>query len=123
MTLQYISVTDIPLIGPDRFDTAAKQRAAEAAEQKLEADVNDGGTFASTTPLHEQAIAAWATYILATGPVEPTSAQSGLNSGGAADDQAEFASELKSIYQSNRQSILSSEGDDSADSSGFVLSV
>jgi hypothetical protein len=121
MTLQYISVDDIPLIGPDRFDAAAKERAAEAAEEKLEADVNDGGTFESTTDLHEQAIAAWATYVLATGPVEPTSAQSGFNTGGAGDDQAEFAGELKAIYQSNRDSILSSEADDSADSADIIL--
>jgi hypothetical protein len=121
MPLKYVATGDIPLVGPDRFSASEKERAASVAEEKLEADVNGGSEFDAVTPLHEQAIAAWASYVLATGPVEPESSKSGFNSGGAGDDQAEFASELKAIYEDNRRSILKSEDDDSEDSSEIIV--
>jgi len=47
MTLEYIDTDDLPLAGPDPYDSNDKQDAGEAAEQKLEADVNDGQQFTS----------------------------------------------------------------------------
>lgn len=123
MTLKYINIGDIPLAGPDPYAVGRKEDAGEAAEQKLEADVNDGHEFGSTSKLHTQAIAAWATYVLATGPNHPTDAKSGDFYGGSAEDQAEFATEMESIYQSNRASILDSEVDDSSDATDFTLSI
>jgi hypothetical protein len=123
MTLEYIDTDDLPLAGPDPYDPSDKQDAGEAAEQKLEADVNDGQQFTSAGVLHEQAIAAWATYTLATGPNHPTDAKSGDFYNGSAEDQAEFAAEMKNIYQSNRESILGSEADDSSDDTDIMLSI
>lgn len=123
MTLKYIDTDDIPLSGPDPYEPSKKQRAAESAEEKLEADVNDGQQFESTGVLHEQAIAAWATYTLATGANHPTDAKSGDFYNGSNEDQAEFAAEMKNIYQSNRESILGSEADDSSDDSDITLSI
>lgn len=121
MGLDYITTDDIPLVGPDPYDPEDKEEAGEAAEEKLEADVNDGNNFDQTTSLHKEAIIAWATYRLATGAVSPTDAKSGDFYSGSGDDQAEFAAEMKNIYESNRSSILSSEQDESDDSSEFVV--
>jgi len=123
MTLKYIDTGDIPLAGPDPYAVEQKKEAGEAAEQKLEADVNDGHEFGSTSKLHTQAIAAWATYVLAAGPNHPTDAKSGDFYNGSAEDQAEFAAEMKNIYQSNRESILGSEADDSSDDTDITLSI
>lgn len=121
MPLDYIDVDDLPLEGPDPYSKERKRTAGEAAEEKLEADVNDGQPFDETSTLHEEAIAAWATYRLASGPVHPTDAHSGDFYSGSGDDQAEFAAEMKNIYESDVASILSSEADDSSDSSEFVV--
>lgn len=122
MPLRYITLDDLPLDGPDPYSDAAKQRAGEAAEQKLEADVNDGRSFDDTTALHDEAIAAWATYRLSSGTVHPTDAQSGYGQGGAGDDQMEFASEMRRLYESDVQSILGSTADESSDDGDFTLS-
>jgi len=119
--LDYITLDDIPLVGPDPYSDAEKTRAAKSAEEKLEADVNDGNKFSDTTSLHKEAIAAWATYVLASGPVHPSDADSGAFYNGAGDDQAEFASEMENVYHSNKSSILGSEQDESDDSTEFAI--
>jgi hypothetical protein len=124
MELRYITRDDIPLVGPDPYRRSEKIRAGEAAEQKLEADVNDGREYdpSEISRLHKQAVAAWATYVLAAGPVAPDDARSGDFYTGSGDDQAEYASQMKTLYESNIASIEASEADTSSDSSDIILS-
>ena len=123
--LRYIgTLSDIPLTGPDLWsdDTDAKLDAAETAEQKLEADVNDGRKLGNATALHAKAANAYASYVLFVGPEHPEDALSGQMYGGAGDDTMEFAREVHNIYESLRSSIEDSTTDDSSDVSDFTLS-
>jgi len=120
-TLDYVELDDIPVAGPDPYSDAEKRETGTAAEQKLEADVNDGGQIDDVSKLHKEAVAAWATYRLASGPIHPRDAKSGDFYNGSGEDQAEFASEMKNLYQSDKASILSSGEDESSDSSEFVV--
>jgi len=123
--LKYIdSLSAIPLTGPDLWsdETAAKLDAAETAESKLEADVNDGGDIGGAEALHSKAANAYASYILFIGPEHPADALSGQMYGGAGEDAMEFATEMRNVYQSLRSSILASDQDQSSSDSDFTLS-
>lgn len=123
--LKYINeLAEIPLTGPDLWegDTEAKLDAAEMAESKLEADVNDGGVIGDPTPLHARAANAYASYILFIGPEHPEDALSGEMYGGAGSDTMEFAREVHEVYRSLRSSIETSEEDESSDSSDLIFS-
>ena len=123
--LRYIdTLSDIPLTGPDLWsdDIDAKLDAAETAEQKLEADVNDGRKLGNASALHAKAANAYASYVLFVGPEHPEDALSGQMYGGAGEDTMEFATELHNIYESLRSSIEDSTADDSSDVSNFTLS-
>ncbi|MFC7323244.1 hypothetical protein ACFQMF_01490 [Halorubrum rutilum] len=122
--LKYIeSVDDIPLTGPDLWegDSDAKLDAAETAESKLEADVNDGVVIGDATTLHAKAANAYASYLLFIGPEHPEDALSGQMYGGAGDDTMEFATEVHDVYRSLRSSIEGSDADSSQDTTEFVL--
>lgn len=124
--LRYIdSLSNIPLTGPDLFsdDSDAKLSAAETAEQKLEADVNDGRKLSDRTALHARASNAYASYLLFVGPEHPEDALSGQMYGGAAEETMEFADELHNIYRSLRASIEDSGADGSSDTTDFTLGV
>jgi hypothetical protein len=91
--LKYLdSLGDVPLTGPDLWssDDQAKLDAAETAEEKLEADVNDGEPIAEDTALHAKAANAYASYLLFIGPEHPEDALSGQMYGGAGEDTMEF---------------------------------
>lgn len=123
--LKYIeSLDDIPLTGPDLWSGQNQEKldAAEAAESKLEADVNDGAKIDDATALHAKAANAYASYVLFIGPNHPEDAQSGQMYGGAGDDTMEFAREVHEIYRSLRSSIETSDADESSDDSDFVVS-
>lgn len=122
--LKYIdSLGDIPLTGPDLWtdDSDAKLDAAETAEAKLEADVNDGNEIGEITSLHTKAANAYASYILFIGPEHPEDALSGQLAGGSGDDVMEFATEVHSVYRSLRSSIEDSGADESSDETDFVV--
>ena len=123
--LKYISaLSEIPLTGPDLWsgETETKLDAAEMAETKLEADVNDGAVIGGPTPLHARAANAYASYILFIGPEHPEDALSGEMYGGAGSDTMEFAREVHEVYRSLRSSIETSEEDESSDSSDLIFS-
>jgi len=122
--LKYIdALGDIPLTGPDLWegDSDAKLDAAETAESKLEADVNDGVVIGDATTLHAKAANAYASYLLFIGPEHPEDALSGQMYGGAGDDTMEFATEVHDVYRSLRSSIEGSDADSSQDTTEFVL--
>lgn len=123
--LKYIeALGDIPLTGPDLWadDTEAKLEAAETAEAKLEADVNDGQPIDETTALHAKASNAYASYLLFIGPEHPEDALSGQMYGGAGDDTMEFATEVHDVYRSLRSSIETSDADESSDDDNIIFS-
>lgn len=123
--LKYLdSLGDIPLTGPDLWDgdTEAKLDAAETAESKLEADVNDGQVIGESTDLHAKAANAYASYILFVGPEHPEDALSGQMYGGAGEDTMEFAREVHDIYRSLRSSIETSDADESSDDADVIYS-
>jgi hypothetical protein len=122
--LRYIeTLTDIPLTGPDLWgdDQDAKLDAAETAESKLEADVNDGRRIDGATAIHAKAANAYASYLLFIGPEHPEDAFSGQTYGGAGDDTMEFAREVHEVYRSLRSSIETSDVDTSSDETDFVV--
>lgn len=126
--LKYIpELAEIPLTGPDAFDTEAKLEAAEMGEAKVEADVNLGDPLADPTMLHQKAANAWASYLLFAGGESPSDALSGQVVEGSSADQMEFATELKNIYESTIASIRTSDAgdddDDVVDSAFFVPDV
>lgn len=126
--LKYIDgLAEIPLTGPDAFTKEQKLEAAEMGEAKVEADVNVGDTLDDPTMLHSKAANAWTSYLLFAGGESPSDALSGQVVEGSTSDQMEFATELKSIYESTVSSIRTSEAgeddDDLADSSFFVPDV
>jgi hypothetical protein len=119
---KFTTEDDVPVTGPDVFDPDDKVDKLETAEELLEAEVNDGNEFEETTALHVQAAAAYASFQLFTGAEHPEDAYSGQFQGGAGEDQAEVARECRQMYKDARDAILSSEADDSDDSSEFVFS-
>lgn len=122
--LKYIdTVGDIPITGPDLWsgDNSTKLEAAETAESKLEADVNDGHVIEDSGTLHAKAAAAYASYLLFIGPNHPEDALSGQMYGGAGEDTMEFAREVHDVYRSLRSSIEESDADESQDETEFVL--
>lgn len=123
--LKYIeNLADIPLTGPDLWadDTEAKLEAAETAEAKLEADVNDGQPIGEPEALHAKASNAYASYLLFIGPEHPEDALSGQMYGGAGDDTMEFATEVHDVYRSLRSSIETSDADESSDDDNIIFS-
>jgi len=120
--LRYIDeLKDIPLTGPkpSTWTTDDKLEKAETAEEKLEADVNDGYQIAGPTSLHATAANAWATYLLVIGSEHPKDATSEVFSGGSGEDVMEFAVELKSIYHETVQSIQVSSADEGTGTATF----
>ena len=123
--LKYIEeLGDIPLTGPDLWadDTEAKLEAAETAEAKLEADVNDGQPIGEPRALHAKAANAYASYLLFIGPEHPEDALSGQMYGGSGDDTMEFATEVHDVYRSLRSSIETSDADESSDDDNIIFS-
>lgn len=117
--LKYIdSLEDIPVSGPDPFDTPDKLEAAEVGEAKIEADAFDGDPIADAGALVKDAAAAWASYRLFYGGESPTSALSGDLVDGSSSDLVEFAREHKSNYNSLLSSIVDSEDDSDPDGTG-----
>jgi hypothetical protein len=106
----YVDVADVPVIGPDPYQDPKKKQAIRYAEDKLEGDVNEGETISSPTDLHELATNAYASYILAVGPMDPADAQSG-DFADAGDEVGQFANQLHNMYRSARSTILASEAD------------
>lgn len=106
----YVSADDVPLIGPDPYDLDKKNQAITYAEAKLEADVNNGSTIAEAEEIHEYAANAYASFILAAGPMDPADAMSG-DFADAGDDVSDFANQLREMYRSARAAILSADED------------
>lgn len=105
---------NVPLAGPDPFTNDEKADAVESAEEKLEADINDGNDITDPTALHGTAVNAYATYVLATGPAEPGSQYSG-DYADAGQSVMEFAREMLAIYRDTLSSIQGSQADDPMD--------
>lgn len=107
----YVSVDDVPVIGPDPYDPEQKHSAITYAEGKLEADVNNGKTIDNPEEVHEFAANAYASFILASGPEDPADAMSGDFSD-AGDDVSDFAHSLREMYRSARAGILNADDDE-----------
>lgn len=116
----YVSESDVPVIGPDPYDSNEKQKAIKYAESKLEADVNEGSPLENHEEIHEFAANAYASYILATGPEDPADAYSGDFSDGG-EDVSEFAQNLHNMYRSARSSILAADEDEGEGTSPIQL--
>jgi hypothetical protein len=112
-TPKYISDLDeVPVTGPDPYDTSAKMRAVKQAESKLEADVNDGSVIDPNDreDIHGFAANAYASYLLALGPKAPDS----MLGGDLADegsDRTTFAEHLRQMYYDARDSIIAAADD------------
>lgn len=123
--LKYIDgLAAIPTSGPEPFSDDEKLAAAEPAEAKLEADVNDGVEIGpdQRTTLHGSAAAAWASYLLVYGGESPQSALGGDLVDGSSSDVAEFAESHREVYRSYTASIEDSEADESSDSTDLIFS-
>lgn len=116
----YISTDQVPIIGPDPYDKDEKDKAIKYAESKLEADVNEGSPLENAEDIHEMAVNAFASYILATGPEDPADAYSGDFSDGG-EDISEFAQNLHNMYRSARSSILAADEDEGEGTSPIQL--
>lgn len=96
---KYIDVDRVPIAGPGAHSDGEKLDAIEYAEATLEADVNDGNRIsdADVESVHSLAVNAYASYILGTGPIEPSS----IKAGDFADDgdgRSDFANQMLSMY-------------------------
>lgn len=96
---KYIDVERVPIAGPGSHSDAEKLDAIEYAEATLEADVNDGNRIPDVDleSVHSLAVNAYASYILGTGPIEPSS----IKAGDFADDgdgRSAFANQMLSMY-------------------------
>lgn len=113
----------IPGIGPDlsQFTKEDKLEAAEVAESKLEADVNDGNQIGTVSHLHQKAASVYAAYWLFAEAEEPTTALSGQIVEGSSGDAAEFISRIENTYWDLVKSIENSSRDEGG--SDFVFEV
>lgn len=108
---QYVEPDDVPVIGPDPYPPEDKQQAITYAEAKLEGDVNGGESLDSPEDIHEFAVNAYASFILAAGPEDPSDVQSG-DFADEGEDVSRFANQLHSMYQSARSTILTADADE-----------
>lgn len=111
--LKYIdALSDIPVTGQgigSGWTTDEKLEAAEAGEQKVEGDVNDGQEISTPSSIHGQAAATWATYQLAVGMKSPDA----TTRGDSLDEGTErfgFADRLKQMYDSHINTINQASG-------------
>lgn len=113
------SLGDVPLTGPDPYDDAEKHRAVRDGESKLEADVNDGTEIPAESVEHIHALAAnaYASYILALGPKEPSSVMAG-DLADEGSNRTAFADHLLAIYEDAVKSINAAGGDESGGGGG-----
>jgi hypothetical protein len=118
--LKYIdSLEDIPVTNQgigDSWGEEDKLQAAEAGEEKLEGDVNEGHAISQSKSIHGTAAATWATYKLAVGMKSPDS----TTRGDSLDEGTErfgFADRLKQMYQSYVNTINDASGFESDDDS------
>jgi hypothetical protein len=102
----------VPITGPESHTQAEKLEAIEYAEASLEADVNEGNRISDTDveSVHSLAVNAYATYILGTGPIVPSS----IKAGDFADDgdgRTSFSEEMLSMYERAVMSINAADDD------------
>lgn len=116
---KYVDEADIPIIGPDPYPTDEKTKAIGYAEAKLESDVNEGSTINEPEDIHEMAANAYASYILATGPVAPADTYSGDFADDGSDSDS-FAQELHNMYRSARDAIITADEDEGEGSTEHV---
>lgn len=126
--LKYLDrLSDIPNPGPDldAFGPIDKLNAAELAEARVEADINDGAPIPveAQTPLIQNAVEIYATKHLFMAAEEPSSAVSGQLVSGSAEDSAEFVELLGTEYDELIYSINESDADETQDRQFSFFSV
>lgn len=122
--LKYIDdLDDIPVSGfgidANWSDQDDKLPAAQAGEEKLEGDVNDGREITNSIDLHGEAAAAWATYRLVLGMKAPDSTTRGdsLDEG---EERMQFADRIRRMYEDLVETLTGATGFESEGGSGSV---
>lgn len=112
---KYLNDDDFP-VGEDEVfafaDTAEENRAIDAAESRLELDVNDGQEISDPNDYHSEAVALYATYRLARTARHPASSAQGQLGDGGADDAASYAEALLRDYRETVELIEDTDQDD-----------
>jgi hypothetical protein len=113
--------SDFP-VGEDEVfafvDPAERKRAIDAADSRLELDVNGGQQIANPTEHHSQAVALYATYRLARSARHPSSAAQGMLGDGGADDAASYAEALRRDYRDLVEAIEVTDDDSGGSGDG-----
>lgn len=84
-TPKYVSLSDVPISGPDEYTSEQKRKAIFSAESRLELDTNDGEEIEDRNLLggHQTAVMNLATHVLTHAAEEPSDVTIGdMASGG-----------------------------------------
>lgn len=118
-TPKYVDVDDVPVSGPDQYDTSEKKRALFKAESRVEMDLNGGTDLRQEqrSAVVSSAITELATYYLTRSASSPADATYGdMTDDGNQDRQ--FAEQFRDEYERLIDSI--SEGNSGSGAGSYI---
>lgn len=112
---RYVSLEDVPLSGPDDYDSTRKRKALFHAESSMELDVGDGTPIEDdeVTNAHRSAVMNLATHVLTHAAEEPSDVTIGdMDSGGGTvtDYSSRYLEEYQRLAESLRDAGAGGHG-------------